>query len=60
MELNGIIDTAMPKATLKIERRTLSRLKATSTNMDDTYDTLICRLLDENDKTKLSLQVQPD
>ena len=59
MELKGIIETAMPKATLKIERRTLSRLKATSTNMDDPYDTLISRLLDENDKKKLSEQVQP-
>ena len=58
MKPDETIDTAMPKATLKIERRTLSRLKATSTNMDDTYDTLISRLLDENDKKKLSEQVR--
>ena len=44
--------------TVKIKRSTTIRLKDTGTNIDS-YDTLISRLLDENDKTKLSQQVQP-
>ena len=37
----------MPKATLKIERVTLDRLKQISTNMEDTYDAIIGRLLQD-------------
>ena len=44
--------------TVKIKRSTTTRLKDTGA-IDDTYDTLISRLLDENDKKKLSEQVQP-
>jgi len=36
----------VPKATLKIEAATRDRLRKLSTNMDDTFDSIIVRLLD--------------
>ena len=41
--------TVSPKATLKIEKSTLERLKIISVNMDDTYDAIITRLLNHRD-----------
>jgi len=38
-----------PKATLKIDKSTLERLKGISVNMDDTYDAIITRLLNHRD-----------
>ena len=40
----------MPKATLKIETTTRDKLKALSTNMEDTFDTIICRLIEEHEE----------
>ena len=37
-----------PKSTLKIDKSTLDRLKSISVNMDDTYDAIITRLLNEH------------
>lgn len=34
-----------PKATLKIDKSTLESLKRISISMEDTYDSVICRLL---------------
>jgi hypothetical protein len=42
----------MPKATLKIDKSTLERLKSVSINMDDTYDAIITRLLNEHFERK--------
>jgi len=39
----------MPKATLKIEVSTRDRLKKLG-NMEDTFDSVICKLLDEHDE----------
>ena len=39
----------MPKATLKIEVSTRERLKKLG-SMDDTFDSVICKLLDEHDE----------
>jgi len=36
----------VPKATLKIDTATRDRLRKLSTNMDDTFDSIIVRLLD--------------
>lgn len=41
----------MPKATLKIEATTRDRLKQLG-SMDDTFDSVICRLLDEHEELK--------
>lgn len=41
----------MPKATLKIEVSTRDRLKQLG-SMDDTFDSVICRLLDEHEELK--------
>ena len=38
----------MTKATLKIEASTRDELKSLSTNMEDTFDTIICRLISEH------------
>lgn len=38
----------LTKATLKIDKSTLERLKSISVNMDDTYDAIITRLLNEH------------
>ena len=43
---NGL--SGMPKATLKIDKSTLERLKSISVNMDDTYDAIITRLLNDH------------
>ena len=40
----------MPKATLKIEATTRDRLKKHG-SMDDTFDTVICMLLDHYEKS---------
>jgi len=42
----------MPKATLKIEVSTRDRLKRLG-SMDDTFDSVICRLLDEHEELKI-------
>jgi hypothetical protein len=48
-----------PKATLKIDKSTLESLKLASRSMDDTYDAVICRLL--NDRlSRISLQQNYD
>jgi len=39
----------MPKATLKIEVSTRERLKKLG-SMEDTFDSVICKLLDEHDQ----------
>ena len=44
--VNNEVD--MPKATLKIETSTRNELKALSTNMEDTFDAIICRLIQEH------------
>jgi uncharacterized protein Veg len=41
----------MPKATLKIEVGTRDRLKKLG-SMEDTFDSVICMLLDEHDERK--------
>lgn len=43
----SIIGVDMPKATLKIEVSTRERLKKLGC-MEDTFDSVICRLLDEH------------
>lgn len=45
-------DSEMSKATLKIETSTRDKLKQLSTSMDDTFDTVICRLIDEHYERK--------
>ena len=51
MEQAGISEGDMPKATLKIEVSTRDRLKQIG-SMDDTFDSVICRLLDEHEELK--------
>ena len=46
MEITETIEPLMPKATLKIDATTRDKLKNLSTNMEDTFDTIICRLID--------------
>ena len=43
---NGLSEMP-PKATLKIDKSTLESLKMASRSMDDTYDAVICRLLND-------------
>ena len=50
METNGIDKADMSKATLKIETTTRDKLKSLSTHMDDTFDTIICRLIAEHEE----------
>lgn len=45
----GTLEADMPKATLKIEASTRDRLKKLG-NMEDTFDTVICRLIDEHEE----------
>lgn len=45
-------EVAMPKATLKIETSTRERLRKLG-GMDDTFDTVIVRLLDEHDAREM-------
>ncbi|MCK9593333.1 MAG: hypothetical protein M0Q91_15115 [Methanoregula sp.] len=52
MEPNGKTDSSMSKATLKIEDTTRDKLKALSIHMDDTFDTIICRLIAEHEEHK--------
>lgn len=40
----------MPKVTVKLERSVTDKLKAVSSNMNDTYDSVILRLLDDHAK----------
>ena len=49
MQTDGIAEAEMPKATLKIEVSTRERLKKLG-SMEDTFDTVICKLLDEHDE----------
>jgi len=49
MKQEGISEGDMPKATLKIEASTRDRLKLLG-SMDDTFDSVICRLLDEHEE----------
>jgi hypothetical protein len=49
MKQTGISEGDMPKATLKIEVSTRDRLKKLG-NMEDTFDSVICKLLDEHDE----------
>jgi hypothetical protein len=49
METNGKPDSSMSKATLKIEDTTRDKLKTLSVHMDDTFDTIICRLISEHE-----------
>jgi hypothetical protein len=49
METSENVLSDMPKATLKIEVSTRERLRKLG-SMDDTFDTVICMLLDEHDK----------
>ena len=49
MNQTGISEGDMPKATLKIEVSTRERLKKLG-SMDDTFDSVICKLLDEHDE----------
>lgn len=51
MNQEGISEGDMPKATLKIEATTRDRLKQLG-SMDDTFDSVICRLLDEHEELK--------
>jgi len=53
MGQSGITEVDMPKATLKIESSTRDRLKKLG-SMEDTFDTVICRLLDEHDAVEAS------
>jgi hypothetical protein len=46
-------EVAMTKATLKIEASTRDRLKKLG-SMEDTFDTVICRLIDEHDAIEAS------
>lgn len=46
-------EVTMTKATLKIESSTRDRLKKLG-SMEDTFDTVICRLLDEHDAIEAS------
>jgi hypothetical protein len=48
METKGNQEADMSKATLKIEATTRDRLKKLG-SMEDTFDTVIVRLLDEHD-----------
>lgn len=41
----------MPKATLKIDAATRDRLRKFSTSMDDTFDSIIVRLLDSYEES---------
>jgi len=50
METNGKTDVSMSKATLKIEDATRDKLKTLSIHMDDTFDTIICRLIAEHEE----------
>lgn len=52
MEQNTNSVVEMPKATLKIESTTRDRLKSLSQHMDDTFDAIICRLIDEHEDHK--------
>ena len=46
------------QATLKIDKSTLERLKFISVNMDDTYDAIICRLINHrNDAADLQKEI---
>lgn len=49
MVTNGKSEVDMSKATLKIESTTRDKLKKLSTSMDDTFDTIICRLIEEHE-----------
>lgn len=49
MEITENVNVDMPKATLKIEESTRDRLKKLGT-MEDTYDTVINRLIDEHEQ----------
>lgn len=49
METNGNTEVDMPKATLKIEASTRDRLKKLG-SMEDTFDTVICALIDHYEK----------
>ena len=51
MQPEAISNVDMPKATLKIEESTRDRLKKLGT-MEDTYDTVINRLIDEHEQNK--------
>ena len=51
MITDGISEVEMPKATLKIEASTRDRLKKHG-SMDDTFDTVICMLLDHYEKAE--------
>lgn len=53
METKGNQEVDMSKATLKIEASTRDRLKKLG-SMDDTFDTVIVRLLDEHDAVEAS------
>jgi len=50
METNGKSDASMSKATLKIEDTTRDKLKALSTHMEDTFDMIINRLIEEHEE----------
>jgi len=49
MGTRGKTNGDMTKATLKIESTTRDRLKKLG-SMDDTFDSVICRLLDEHEE----------
>jgi hypothetical protein len=53
METKGKQEVDMSKATLKIESTTRDRLKKLG-SMEDTFDTVIVRLLDEHDAIEAS------
>jgi hypothetical protein len=53
METKGKQEVDMTKATLKIESTTRDRLKKLG-SMEDTFDTVIVRLLDEHDAIEAS------
>ena len=53
----GLVD--MPKVTVKLERSVTDKLKAASSNMNDTYDSVILRLLEDHAKLA-ALQVRYD